>query len=419
MNSIRTLLLFFLTISGFKLQADEIDWSRFRGPQGSGISDNKEIPLTWSETENIIWQVDLPGKGASSPVVWKEHIYLTIFTRSGEGNSELKRHVLCLDRHNGSELWRYTIPAELPEQIDIRERHGYATNSPAVDKDRVYVFLGKSGVLALDHQGKKRWRTHVGSKIHGWGSATSPIIYNNQIIINASVESESLVALDATTGKENWRTPGIKESWNTPIIAKLNNGSSEIILAMFRKVLGIDPVSGKMLWECDTKINWYMCPGMLFHDDVVYAIGGRSGGALAIRAGGRGDVTNSHLRWRLDKGTNVPTPIFHKGYVYFIHENLAIAYCIEAGSGRIVYEERIQPSPGQIYPSPFLANERIYYLSRRGECVVLPAQPRFEILARNILPKNTGVYNASPALMGNQILIRSDKVLYCIGAHKK
>ena len=413
------MLLFLFAISRFWLQAEDVDWKRFRGPQGSGVSSNTEIPLTWSETENIAWQINLPGEGASSPVIWKEHIYLTTFTRPGNGNAGFNRHVLCLDRHNGNELWRHTIPAELPEQENIRENHGYATNTPVVDKDGIYVFLGKSGVLALNHQGKKIWHTHVGSKIHGWGSATSPILYNGQVIINASVESESLVALDAVTGKENWHTPDIKESWNTPIIAKLKDGSSEIILAMFRKVLGIDPATGKILWECDTKINWYMCPGMLFHNDVVYAIGGRSGGGLAVRAGGRGDVTNSHLLWRLDKGTNVPTPIFHNGHLYFIHENLAIAYCIDAATGKIVYEKRIQPSPGQIYPSPFLANGRIYYLSRRGECVVLPAEPRFEILARNTLPKDARVYNASPTLMGNQILIRTDKVLFCIGGNRK
>ena len=334
MHLIQSILSLLCLCSSCFLVAQDADWSRFRGPQGSGVSETASIPLEWSENKNILWQVGLPGEGASSPIVWKDHIYLTAFTRSGNstGADALKRHVLCLDRHNGNELWRHTIPAELPEQENIRENNGYATNTPVVDKDRIYVFLGKSGVLALNHQGKKLLHTQVGSKIHGWGSATSPILYNGQVIINASVESESLVALDAATGKENWRTPGIKESWNTPIIAKLKDGSSEIILAMFRKVLGVDPASGKILWECDTKINWYMCPGMLFHDDVVYAIGGRSGGGLAVRAGGRGDVTDSHLLWRLDKGTNVPTPIFHNGHLYFIHENLAIAYCIDAAT---------------------------------------------------------------------------------------
>lgn len=173
MHSFRNKLILLIIISQNCLQADDVNWSRFRGPQGSGISSNTEIPLTWSETENIAWQVNLPGEGASSPVIWKEHIYLTTFTRSEEGVADLKRHVLCLNRHNGDEIWRHTIPAELPEQETIREKHGYATNTPAVDKDRIYLFLGKSGVLALNHQGKKLWQTHVGSKIHGWGSAAS------------------------------------------------------------------------------------------------------------------------------------------------------------------------------------------------------------------------------------------------------
>lgn len=398
------------------MQASESDWTRFRGPQGSGVSPKANIPTRFNESENVVWKVNLRGEGASSPVVWGQRIFLTSFSREGSsGAAGLNRHVLCLDKENGHEIWRVNIPADLPEQENIRENHGYATNTPAVDEKRVYVFLGKSGVMALTHEGKEVWRTKVGSNLSGWGSAASPVLHDGRVIINASVESESLVALDALTGKELWKTGGIKESWNTPIVASLKNGSTEIILAMFRKVLGVDPESGEILWECDTKINWYMCPGMLFHDDVVYAIGGRSGGGLAVRAGGRGDVTGSHLLWRLEKGTNVPTPIYHEGHVYFIHENLAIAYCINAETGKIVYEERIQPSPGQIYPSPILADGRIYYLSRRGECVVLSAEPRFEILARNQLPRSAGVYNASPTIMGDQLLIRADKMLFCIG----
>jgi outer membrane protein assembly factor BamB len=396
--------------------ASEGDWTRFRGPKGSGFASEAKIPINFSESENIDWKIDLPGEGASSPVVWGGRIFLTCFTRQGRNSANhLNRHILCLHRENGRELWRVNVPADLPEQDNIRENHGYATNSPVVDDQHVYVFLGKTGVMALTHDGKEVWRTKVGSNLSGWGSAASPVLYNGKVIINASVESESLVALDGKTGKELWRTGGIKESWNTPVVATLKNGSTEIILAMFRKVLGVDPENGKILWECDTKINWYMCPGMLFHDDVVYAIGGRSGGGLAVRAGGRGDVTGSQLLWRLEKGTNVPTPLYHAGYLYFIHENLAIAYCINATTGEIVYEERIQPSPGQIYSSPILTDGRIYYLSRSGECVILPAEPRFEILARNRLPRSAGVYNASPTIMGDQLLIRADKMLFCIG----
>lgn len=415
----KTILFGFLVTVGALNQsnAGNDDWNRFRGPQGSGVSSDAKVPLQFNETDHIAWKVALPGKGASSPVVWEKRIFLTSFTKEGsDGVANLNRLILCLDKSDGREIWRVTVPADLPEQEKIRENHGYATNSPAVDDRHFYVFLGKSGVMAFTHDGKEVWRSKVGANLSGWGSAASPVLLDGKVIINASVESESLVALDAKTGAELWRTGGITESWNTPIVATLKNGSTEIILAMFRKVQGIDPASGNILWECDTKINWYMCPGMLFHDNIVYAIGGRSGGGLAVRAGGRGDVTGTHLLWRLEKGTNVPTPIYYKGHVYFIHENLAIAYCINAETGKIVYEERIQPSPGQIYPSPILANGRIYYLSRRGECVVIPAKPQFEILARNKLPRSAGVYNASPTIMGNQLLIRADKMLFCIGA---
>ena len=391
-------------------------WSRFRGPNGSGVDVTAMLPLELGHESNLQWQHALPGKGASSPVNWNGQVFLTASTIEPNTSSPQEHHVICLDLEKGIEQWRYTSKALLPEQEIIREDHGYASQSPVVDETGVYAFFGKSGVIALDHEGKLRWQASVGTQLHGWGSATSPILYRDLVILNASVESESVIALDKASGKERWRRPGIRESWNTPIIASLADGSVEIILAMLRKVIALNPETGDILWECDTQINWYMCPGMLFDEGVIYAIGGRSGGGLAIKAGGRGDVTQSHVLWRLDKGTNVPTPLFHQGYLYFVHENLGIAYCVEGRSGQLVYEERIQPSPGQIYASPVLANDRIYILSRQGHCVVLAAQPSFEILARSAMPKDQGLFHASPAIVKNRILIRSDRMLYCIGS---
>ena len=193
-------------------------------------------------------------------------------------------------------------------------------------------------MFAHDHDGKQLWHADVGSNTHGWGTSASPVLYRDLIFINASVESESLFALDRKTGEEKWRARGIREAWNTPVIVKTKAGDEELVIATHGKVLGFDPESGEKLWSCDTDITWYMVPCAVAADGVVYIPGGRSGVAgLAVRAGGRGDVTASHRLWTSNKGSNVTSPVFHDGHLYWMHENLGIAYCARAETGKLVY----------------------------------------------------------------------------------
>lgn len=398
------------------------DWPQFRGPTAQGRAETKGLPLAWGDEKNVVWKATLPGPGASSPIVHGNRIYLTCFTGFAVSSSEpgdmsnLKRHVLCLNAADGKVIWETTVAAEIPEQERIRENHGYATSTPVTDGERVYIFFGKSGVFAFDMSGKQLWKANVGSKLNGWGSATSPTLYKDVVLVNASVESESLVALDKKTGKEVFRSGGVKESWHAPVLVKTAEGKTEAVVAIMRNVLGFDPDTGEELWRCDTGINWYMCPTPVVQDGIVYVIGGRNpNGALAIRAGGRGDVTMSHRMWKLNKGSNVPSPVLHDGHLYFAHENLAMAYCVNAKTGELVYEERITPSPGQIYSSPLLAEGRIYFTGRGGHTVVLAAKPKYEQLAESKLEGGRGVFNASPAVTGNRLLMRSNRALYCLG----
>ena len=399
--------------------ARRTDWAGFRGPGGMGVSPATSLPLTWSETENIAWKVPLAGPGASSPIVHGDRIYLTCYTgffvpgADGGSKEDLKRHLVALKRTDGSTIWDKAIPAKLPEEDRIRD-HGFAANTPAADADGVYVFFGKSGVYAFDHDGKQRWHADVGEKTHGWGTSASPVIHGDLVYINASVESESLIALDRKTGRERWRAEGILESWNTPVIVTAKSGRTELIVAMQGKVLAFDPVSGKSLWTCKTDIGWYMVPSVVAADGVVYALGGRSGvAALAVRAGGMGDVTSMHRLWTSIKGSNVSSPIYHDGHLYWMHEQRGVAYCAKADTGEIVYERRLERA-GQVYASALLANGRIYYLTRDGRTFVLAAKPDYEELAINDL-SDRSVFNGSPAVDGNRLLIRSDKFLYCIG----
>lgn len=404
----RTILLSLL----LSLPLHAADWPQFHGPGGAGISAAAKLPLTWSDTENIAWKTPLEGVGASSPVIVGNKLFLT--TGVG-GADDLVRHVLCVDAATGKVLWDKTVKSELPEQKPIREDHGYASATPVATATHLFVFFGKSGVFCFDHSGKQIWNTKVGSKLNGWGSAASLSLYKNTVLVNASVESETLFALDQATGKEVWKASGIKESWHAPVIAE-KDGKSEVITALAGEVRSFEADTGKPLWQCKTGIGWYMCPQPLVSGDVFYAVGGRSGvGGLAVKLGGTGDVTETHRLWQLQKGTNVPSPVIQGEHLYFAHENLGLAHCVELKTGRFLYSERLEPNPGQIYASPVLVGDRLYYLGRGGVAVVVQAGKEFKILSSATLENGRGVFNASPAIQGDRLFIRSNKFLYCIG----
>jgi hypothetical protein len=390
-----------------------------------GVTDAKGLPTQWSQTEGLVWKTALPGAGASSPIVFGDRIYLTAYTgyfvpdEPGGSLEQLKRHLIALELDDGRIVWDKAIPAKLPEEESIRD-HGFAASSVAVDQDRIYAFFGKSGVFAFDHDGNQVWQADVGSQTNGWGSAASPVLYKDLVFINASVESESLVALDRATGAEKWRAGGagrpnaIREAWNTPLVVTAKSGREELVIPTAGTVYAFDPESGQPLWSCQTDIGWYMVPSAVAADGIVYCLGGRSGtAALAIRAGGSGDVTKTDRLWTSQKGSNVSSPVYWDGHLYWAHESNEIAYCVQAATGEVVYEQRLNRA-GQFYSSALLADGRLYYVTRNGQTFVVAAQPQFEQLAVNDL-SDGGVFNASPAVAGQRLLIRSDKFLYCVG----
>jgi len=395
------------------------DWFRFRGPGGVGVSDSPDVPVRWSAEENVVWKTALPGFGASSPITLGDRIYLTCYTgyalsQDAPGDQQDLEHVVvCLNLEDGSILWQQSTKAELPEQ-DYRgfiALHGYASGTPVTDGRGIYVFFGRSGVFGYTRAGRLVWRTSVGSKTHVWGSGTSPIIYKNLVIVNASVESESLVALDKITGKEVWRAEGIRQSWSTPVIVELADGSQELAVSMHSKALGFDPATGKKLWEC-ASVPDYVCPSVIANEGIVYVTGGRRPLTIAIRAGGRGDVTDTHLLWELKKSPKVPTPLYHDGLLYWI-SNRGIAICVDAKTGEVVYEERLSGT-GRVYASPVMAGDKLYAVTRENGTIVLAAGRSFEKLAQNDLGDKS-IFNATPVVTGGRLLVRSDRFLYCIG----
>ncbi len=394
------------------------EWSHFRGPSGMGIADASSVPTKWSKESGVIWKVALPGAGASSPIVFRDRIYLTAYTgyfvpgEEAGDLQQLKRHVIALRLQDGKQIWDKSFAAKLPEEERIRD-HGFAANSVAVDSERIYAFFGRSGVIALDPDGNELWTADVGSKTNGWGTAASPVLYKDRVFINASVESESLIALNAKTGKETWRANGIREAWNTPLVVQTESGDDELVIATQGSIQAFNPQSGQLHWSCETDIGWYMVPSIVPDKGIVYCLGGRSGTAsLAVRSGGQGDVTKTHRLWTSQKGSNVSSPVYKDGYLYWAHDSRETAYCAEAATGKVIYEQRL-PRGGQFYASALLVNDQLFYVNRQGKTFVVAAKPEYELLAVNDLSDGSD-FNASPAVAGERLLIRSDKFLYCI-----
>jgi outer membrane protein assembly factor BamB len=410
--------------SGGAATAPSDDWPRFRGPNGSGTSDAKGLPLEWSANKNIVWKTALPGPGASSPITWGDRIYLTCYTGYGIDEespgdpSNLVRHLICLDRGTGRILWNTGTPSRrrVSEYGRFIALHGFASSTPVCDGERVYCFYGSSGVYAFDLRGGEQWDADAGQETHGFGTGTSPILHDTLVIVNASVESGSLVALDKQTGREVWRAGDIQKSWNTPVLVEAG-GRLELVVDTEDSLRAFDPATGRALWRCEgSQPPRYLCPSPIVHDGIIYATHGYHGPLSAVRPGGNGDVTNSHRLWVRPKvATNVPSPVFHDGYIYSVREEGGVFSCVNAENGELVFRERLQPAPGRIYASPLAADGKIYLVSREDGTYVLSAQPQFEQLAHNVIEGDDSIFNGSFVVSRGQLLLRSDKALYCIG----
>ena len=280
------------------------DWTRFRGPNGSGISsDSETLPTKWSATENLKWKIPLPGPGSSSPIVVGNKVLVTCWSGYGTSRenpgdqSQLRRHLLCLDRETGKTLWSKSIEPLLPEDSYRGNftQHGYASHTPVSDGDRIYAYFGKTGAMAFDLDGNVLWQTGIGTESdpRGWGSASSPILYENFVIVTASAESEAMVALDKETGKEVWRqeAAGFGGTWGTPLLVKVDDERTDLVIGVPFEIWALNPGTGKLQWYCEAMDTDSFCSSVVEDAGVIYAIEGRGGGSIAVRAGGKDDVT--------------------------------------------------------------------------------------------------------------------------------
>lgn len=398
------------------------DWPQFRGEQGRATSDQTGLPATWSDSENVIWKTELPGFGASSPIVTGERVVLTCYSGYGLDESqpgrleELKRHVVCLRRSDGQLAWSHVIAVKPLEggYVDFLPQHGYATNTPVTDGQRLYVFFATSGVLALDLDGHELWRADVGDHSHSWGSSASLILSNDLVIVNAAIESGSVFALEKETGQSRWRTKNIETSFGTPVLVRSGTGREELVFDALRKLIALDPATGERLWTFRTgKAHGIVSPAA--EGDMVFASTDRPRSLVAVRAGGSGDVSTTHLVWRTEGvGPQIPSPVIHGKYLYTVDQSGVMA-CVSVASGEIQFRQRLPQEVGKIYASPVIADGKLFCLTRDQGCHVLAATTTFEPLALNRLASDASIFNATPAIDRGQLLIRSDRFLYCLG----
>lgn len=389
-----------------------------------------KIPMQWSSRENLAWAFEMPGPGSSSPIVVGDKLFVTCWTGYGDqpGNndaSKLERHLICLSLSEGKKLWQATVPstAQEDEYQGFITEHGYATSTPVSDGEHVFVFFGKTGALAFDLNGKKLWHTPLGTGSSGrrWGSGGSPILYQDTVIVNATDESKSLVALDKKTGQVRWRAGGdmIELAYSTPSLIE-SQGRTELVFPIAQEIWGLNPDTGKLRWFATHGLPGNISPALIQDGDVVYLFGGYpTQGSAAVRLGGKGDVTQSHLLWQSKSSSYVPTPVLHEGHLYVVND-AGFALCMEAKTGREVYRERvIESGSGRgrggkpFYASPVLIGDKLYAVSRRNGTFVLRAKPSFEKLA-SIPPLDESQFHGTPAVVGDRLILRSDKAVYGI-----
>jgi outer membrane protein assembly factor BamB len=409
------------------LRAAEPDWPRFRGPNGSGIATGATPPTTWSDTQNVKWKTELPGPGTSSPIIVGERVFLTCWTGYGatKGKSSLSRELVCVDRASGRMRWAKSVAGEAP--VDQYEgylpEHGYASHTPASDGEKVFVYFGRGGAAAFDLDGKQLWHVKLGDSANqkNWGSAASPVLYKNTVIITASEEAHAVVALDKETGKEVWRAPGsaLEYVFGTPALAG-SPAQPELVLALPEELWALNPDTGKLRWFATSNLPGNIAPSVVAGEGVVFAFGGFPQlGAVAVKTGGKGDVSGTHRLWQTRDSTYVPTPLLHEGRLYVVTDQ-GFALCLDAKSGELVFKERLPGASATgrggkpFYASPVLAGGNLYAVSRRNGTFVLAAQPQFKLVAHNSLASDTTQFNATPAPAGKDLFLRSDKFLYCL-----
>jgi outer membrane protein assembly factor BamB len=410
----------------------EKQWPAFRGPTAQSIVLDTNIPLEWSSTKNILWKAKLPGRGNSSPVVWGSRLFITAEGEPRPADTGLAakdrapdRLLLCYSTGGelsdsgkpipgsfaapGKLLWQHAAPR--PEKHEVLYwKNTLASSTPVTDGERVIVFFGNAGLVCCDFAGERLWHTDLGTfpTMHGPGS--TPVLYEDLVIViqEQNVGTSLCAAFDKRTGREVWSKPRPNSmGWSSPLVLRVGD-RDELIYNGSNQVIAYDPRTGDELWRAaGTSIE--AIPMIVSGGGRLYSFSGRNGPMFALKPGGHGDITNTHVLWRHERGgPHVPTPAYHDGRLYVISDTGILA-CVDAESGDLLSQKRLR---GRFSMSPLVVGDKLLLLSEDGMTYVIQSGKELKILRQNDLAETT---LATPAIVGGRIYFRTADHLICVG----
>lgn len=462
-NRLTPLVVTLVSLASFALstraRAADGNWPQWRGPLATGVAPAGDPPAKWSETENVKWKVKLPGKGSSTPIIWENLVFIhTAMPAAGAaaaradaagavaesavtpvllqdrprrggggrggfggGAAPAEKYqfvLLCLDRQTGKTLWQKTVREEVPHEGHHKD-HGFASYSPVTDGKLVFAHFGSRGLHCYDVKGNLKWEKDFGKMQtrNGFGEGSSPALHGDTLVVLWDHEGDDdfIVALDKNTGKELWRKPR-KEitTWATPLVVE-HAGRAQVIVSATGMVRSYDLKTGEQIWEIGG-MTTNVIPSPVTADGIVYLTSGFRGAALlAVKLGGKGDLTGTDaVVWSHNKGTPyVPSPLLYDNRLYFFSGNEARLSCFDVKTGKALYEtQRVEDLEG-VYASPVGAAGRVYLVGRNGTTVVIKHADAIDVVATNILDDRI---DASPAVAGNELFLRGQSYLYCIAS---
>ncbi len=420
------------TFAGLSLiaNASAANWPHWRGDAaGSGVSSDSAAPTSWSATDNVLWKVDLPNRGNSTPVVWGDKVFLTQVVEA-----ENNRTLMCLDRKSGRLLWQQGVVYDQPEKT--HKTNPYCSASPTTDGERVIVTFGSAGVYCYDFNGRELWHRDLGPQRHTWGNASSPVLFGDLCILYHGPDPNArILAMDKTTGKTRWefkeprwkiqgRTDGfegndeggIVGSFSTPIIVN-HQGRDELVMSFPNEIKAFDPKTGRELWNCDG-LNPLVYTSPIAGDGVVVAMGGYKGNSVAVKLGGNGNVTRTHRLWqKIRANGGIGSGVVHKGHVYF-PDGGGTARCLNLETGNIVWEQRLsgQGRNRAIWSNFTLVGDNVYAVNKSGDVIIFKASPQWRKVGDNSIGREES--NSSIVVADGEIYLRTYKALWKIGRGK-
>lgn len=417
--------LFALLIS-FCASSTAENWNQWRGPQANGVSTEKALPLQWDTEKNVLWKIPLEGKGNNTPIIWEDRIYLTgqigngpvqAMRSMGENGSRGEKDIVftmqCISKDDGSILWEKRIPA-YEEREAVNPLHNLATPSIVTDGEHVIAWFGTGQVFCYDMNGNEVWNRNIAKEVSPfkllWAHGSSPVLNGKFLYLLCDHDPKSyLLALDKSTGDTLWEIDHSKgrRSYSTPLVID-TGGRKEMIINSNPHLAAYNPENGNLLWTADEFCK-VPVPMPVFHDGLIYASRGyRNGPYMAIRPGGSGDISNSHVEWRIPTlAPYVSSLLIYEDLLYMASEE-GMVMCVDPKSGEPVWSKKYD---AVFWASPVAGDGKIYFLNEAGDTVVLEAGSEFKELAINSLGEKC---MASPAISDRMMFIRAESNLYCI-----